>query len=447
MDKTLTEKDILLYREKYDADRENRVREHAVTSVGIGKAGLDLSCTRELEPVFSIDVDCGGVTNQKRSGRCWMFAGLNVLRKILIDALKVKDFECSQAYLQFYDKLEKANFFMEGILSLAKEDISSRNNVFLLDSGIGDGGHWAMFVNLVRKYGIVPSAVLPDTTVNADTGELNVILSRLLKQDALVLREIVRKKGLREARKRKDDLLAEIYRVLSISLGQPPQSFDFEYRDKDNVFHREEGLTPKSFYEKYVKTSLAEYVSLTDAPIHGWKKGTKYTCPLVNNVVGGENVIFYNSDMKIIKDGAILSLKNGEPLWFAADVSEQSLRKEGFLDSRLFDYEALFRVELIKDKGKRLDSRISFSNHAMCLTGVDLDSSGCPLRWKVENSWGKENGKDGFFVMSDAWFTDNVYQVIINRKYLPKKVVNNYDRAETVEVDPFNGMFGMPERK
>ena len=162
MDKTLTEKDILLYREKYDADRENRVREHAVTSVGIGKAGLDLSCTRELEPVFSIDVDCGGVTNQKRSGRCWMFAGLNVLRKILIDALKVKDFECSQAYLQFYDKLEKANFFMEGILSLAKEDISSRNNVFLLDSGIGDGGHWAMFVNLVRKYGIVPSAVLPE---------------------------------------------------------------------------------------------------------------------------------------------------------------------------------------------------------------------------------------------------------------------------------------------
>lgn len=441
MDSKLTLKNISSFKKDFDSDEHNLAMEHAVTSCGIAKACLDLSRLRQLPSVFSIDVDCGKVTNQKRSGRCWMFAGLNVLRKILMDRLNVANIECSQAYLQFFDKLEKGNFFMEKILSLADEEIDSRRNVFLLESGIGDGGHWAMFVNLVKKYGIVPSYVMPDTTVSCDTGELNVLLGKILKKDALKLRECFHKKGIDEARKLKEKMLEEFYRVLAIALGVPPEKFTFEYVDKDKKFHQEKDMTPSSFFEKYVQSSLEDYLPLSDAPFGDWEKNVKYTAPLVNNVIGGDPVVFFNVDMDTIKKGAIASLKANEPLWFAADVGEQSLRKEGYLDAKLYDYASVFGVDLLKNKAKRLLSRFSYCTHAMCFTGVNIDPEGQPDRWKVENSWGKENGFDGFYVMSDDWFTDNVFQVIVNKKYLPAKVVEAYEKAKTVEVDPFNTLF------
>lgn len=441
MDSSLTLDNIASFREAYQKDEKAKIVSNAVTSCGIGKALVDLSRNRKLPTVFSIDLDCGKVTNQKRSGRCWMFAGLNVLRKKLIDTLGIADIELSQAYLQFYDKLEKGNFFLEKILERSTEDIASRENVFLLDSALGDGGHWAMFVSLVRKYGIVPSYAMPDTAVSCDTGELNVLLSKVLKRDAFKLRECAKKKGTKEARKLKERMLSDYYRVLSVCLGLPPKDFVFEYRDKEKNFHREERMTPLAFYEKHIGTTLAEYVPLSHVPLAGWKKNVRYAAPLVNNVLGGEPVVFFATDMKTIKQGAIASLKENEPLWFAGDVGEQSLRKEGVLDASLYDYESVFGIDLLHDKGKRLDMRIAHCSHAMCLTGVNIDDEGKPDRWKVENSWGKENGFDGFYVMSDEWFTDNVFQVIVNRKYLPKKVVESYDGSKLVEVDPYNTLF------
>ena len=441
MDSNLTLDNVASFRKAYEKEKSSSTLTKAVTSCGLSKSLVDLSQLRRLPTVFSIDVDCGKVTNQRRSGRCWMFAGLNVLRKKLIDTLSLADIQLSQAYLQFYDKLEKGNFFLEKILSLAKEDLSSRENVFLLDNALGDGGHWAMFVSLVEKYGIVPSYAMPDTAVSCDTGELNVLLGKVLKKDADKLRQCLTEKGIQEARKLKGKMLEDYYRVLTICLGLPPEDFVFEYRDREKKFHREERMTPLAFFRKFISDSLKEYVPLSDVPLPGWKRNVRYTSSFVNNVIGGENVVFFTSDMKTIKKAAIASLKDNEPLWFAADVGEQSLRKEGILDDRLYDYESAFDLPLLHDKGKRLAMRIAHCSHAMCLTGVNIDKDGKPDRWKVENSWGKENGFDGFFVMSDSWFTDNVFQVIVNRKYLPKKVLDSYDSAPLVEVKPYCTLF------
>ena len=440
MKESLAHEDIERFR-KSEAERtEDVALRHSVTSNGIAKSATDLSKARLLDNVFSIDVDCGGVTNQKKSGRCWMFAGLNMLRRVVMDRLHVKDFRFSQAYLQFYDKLEKCNFVLEKTMEYAGESLYSPHNVFLHDSGVGDGGHFAMFTSLVKKYGVVPASAMPDTTVSADTGELNSLLEKVLSKDILILRRTVAAEGVDSARTEKQGMLEEIYRILSIALGEVPQSFTYEYRDKDDKFHRIHS-TPLDFYRDYVGVDLDDFLALSDAPILGWKEGVKYASPLVANVVGGDRVVFFNVPTDVLKRSAIASLRDNMPLWFAADVSAQSLRKEGYLAEDILDVESLFGIALNKDKGERLSARATFCNHAMCLTGVNLDDEGRPDRWKVENSWGKENGLDGFYVMSDDWFTANVFQVVVRRKYVDEAIVRRYEAAPIEEVDPITTIF------
>ena len=433
--------DIQEFRQKEKERKEDVALRHAITNNGISKSATDLSKIQSLPNVFSIDVDCGSITNQKKSGRCWMFAGLNMLRRLVMDKLKAKDFSFSQAYLQFYDKLEKSNFVLEMAMDCHEESLYSPHNVFLLDSGIGDGGHFAMFVSLVKKYGLVPQESMPDTTVSADTTELNPLLTKILARDVLALRDLLSKEGREKAEELKKEMLSEIYHVLSLALGEVPTAVDYDYRDKDNVYHHIHSDSPLSFFKDYVTIDLDDFLALSDAPLRGWKKGVKYSSPYVNNVIGGEKVVFYNVPIDTLKELAISSLKDNMPLWFAADVTEQSLRKEGYLAEDILDLSSLFGIQLLKDKGDRLSSRHSFCNHAMCLTGVNLDENGRPNRWKVENSWGKENGKDGFYVMSDDWFTNNLYQLIVHKKYVPELLRKEYEEAPIVEVDPITTIF------
>lgn len=441
MNKPLELNDILEFRDKELKRREDVPLRHAITNNGIYKAATDLSRIQELPNVFSVDVDCGSITNQKKSGRCWMFAGLNMLRRAVMEKLNAKDFLFSQAYLQFYDKLEKCNFVLERAMDHQAESLYSPHNVFLIDSGIGDGGHFAMFVSLVKKYGVVPMDQMPDTAVSADTSELNTLLTKILAKDVLRLRDAMDGDGREKATSLKREMLDEIYHVLSLALGEVPQSVEYEYRDKDNAFRRIHSDTPLEFYRDYVGIDLDDFLALSDAPLQGWKNGVKYTSPLVNNVIGGEPVVFYNVDVETLKSLAIASLKDNMPLWFASDVIEQSLRKEGYLCEDIVDLSSLFSLSLLKDKGERLSSRFSFCNHAMCLTGVNLDENSRPNRWKVENSWGKENGKDGFYVMSDQWFTDNLYQLIVHKKYVPEDLLKKYQEAPIVEIDPITTIF------
>ncbi len=442
MDKQITLKDIALF----DKDTEDRdsssVLRHAIAKNGIANSMIDESVVKGLKNYFSIDLNAGNVTNQKRSGRCWMFAGLNVLRTILIKEFNVADFELSQAYLQFYDKLEKCNFVLERAIELADEPIDSRLNVFLIDSGIGDGGHFVMFTNLVKKYGVVPHCEMPDLATSEETSTLNVILQDYVNHAIKELRD-AKRSGAKDdvLNTMKEGYLNDIYRVLSLSLGKSVENFTLEYKDKDNKYHRIENLNPHSFYDEYIKKDLDEYICLSDAPIEGMDLYQKYTSHYVNNVEGGDPIIFFNVPTHVLKDASVASMKNGEPVWFASDVSSQSLRKEGLLASGLLKGKELFSLKYKTDKSERATYRSSFCNHAMTLTGVNILDDNTTERWKVENSWGEENGKKGYFIMSDKWFDDYVYQVFVRREYVDPEVLKKYDESTVKEQSVFNTLW------
>ncbi len=444
MEQKITLEEISSFENDLKNFSDLNLKKATVMKNGIAGSSTAIELEREMKFAFSVDVESGNVTNQKRSGRCWMFSGLNVLRTILYKKLNVKNIELSQAYLQFYDKLEKANFFLEKAIEFASEDVKSRNNVFLLDSTIQDGGHFVMFSNLVKKYGVVPLEEMPDHAVSSETMELNTVLSSYLSQAMKDLRAMVKEgKSTEEISKKKKDVLSAIYRILTISLGSPVSSFEYEYVDKDNHYVRLKRMTPKEFYDEYIKEDLEDYLPLCDAPLGHMKPLTRYTCDMVNNVVGGSPIIFFNVPLQEMKKSVIASLKANMPVWFAADVSSQSLRKEGYLVDGILLQNELFSLENHMDKASRMDYRSSFCNHAMTFTGVNLDEEGKSNRWKVENSWGKENGKDGYYVMSDKWFDEYVYQVFVKKEYVNPEIVDAYQKSALESVDPFDTLWAM----
>lgn len=442
MNNNLTNQDIEKFSEKISHDSLTKITRKTVTKNGINNSCIDEELMRSLKNAFSVNVEAGNVCNQKHSGRCWMFAGLNVLRTILIKKFNVKNFELSQAYLQFYDKLEKANFFLTKAIELADEPVDSKLNVFMLDTGIGDGGHFVMFTNLVKKYGVVPIEEMPDLAVSIDTTELNNVLSHYLAQGMFEIRTNKEKgAALEELNNIKEKYLADIYKILVVSIGVPPTSFTYEYLDKDNKKQTLDTTTPVEFYNKYIAQDLDDYICLCDAPIFNMEEYVKYTCKYVNNVVGGDPVVFFNVPLSVLKEASIKSLEDGEVIWFAADVLAQSLRKEGYLVDGIINTNDLFNIDYKLTKGERLTYRTSFCNHAMTFTGVNLDSENKPNRWKVENSWGKDNGKDGFYLMSDKWFDEYVYEVFINKKYVPEEILEKYNKAKLVEQEPGNTLY------
>lgn len=446
MENVIRELDLKNFEDDFNKEEKNLVAQRAVLKNGIVNSAIDEKTQRERINTFSVDVNSGDVTNQRSSGRCWMFAGLNVLRVILRKKLNVKNIELSQAYLQFYDKLEKANFFLERARELAGEPFDSRLNVFLLDSGIGDGGHFTRFTNLVKKYGVVPSVFMPDRTVSTATSELNTLLTSLLARDRKEIREAV-KNGTKEnvLRTRKEGRLDEIYRVLEISIGTPVKDFVFEYKDKDDKFHRLDKRTPKQFFDNYIGVDLDDYVSLCDAPIERRERYQSYTCKYVNNVIGGDPVVFFNVPLSELKKACIESLKGGDVIWFGSDVLAQSRRKDGYLAEGIIKTDELFSLRPLLDKSGRLTYRSSFCNHARTLTGVNLDDKESPDRWKVENSWGDENGKKGYYIRNDAWFNEYVYEVFVNKKYINPEIVKKFEESKPVETLPFNTLW--KERK
>ncbi len=442
MKSTLEIKDLEKFSKNFAADKELNIAKRSVARNGIVNSAIDPDAALALQNTFSIDVDAGDITNQKQSGRCWMFAGLNIIRMVAAKKLNLKSFELSQAYLQFYDKLEKANFTLEKALEVADEPVNSRLNTFLFDNGIEDGGHFVMFTNLVKKYGVIPSELMPDNVVNCGTGELNSLLHAIIGKDILALRE-AKSSGAscEELSSKKEEMLAEIYNVLCVTLGVPPKSFTYEYKDKDNKFVRLEETTPLEFYEKYVGVNLDDYIVLSDAPMAGYKANQKYSSSWVNNVIGGDPVVFFNVGAEEMKKATIASLKANELVWFAADVSSESLRKQGLLGYNLIRFDELFKISLLQDKGGRMDARISFCNHAMTFTGVNLLDDGKPNRWKVENTWGKEPGNGGFFVMDDAWFENYVYEVFVKKEFVSPETLKAYEESSIIDVEPWAVMW------
>ena len=437
---TVSAEDMSRFEAAFDQDRANAVAMTTVVNNGLLKSAKDPAAVQADTHAFSVSLKQGEITNQKQSGRCWMFAGLNVIRSRILREREMKTFELSQAYLFFYDKLEKSNYFLENILETLDEPVNGRLVSWLLQAPVGDGGQWDMLCGLIRKYGLVPKAAYPETTLSSASREMNSCLTEKLREDACVLRKKhAAGAGEEELRAAKRAMMEEIYRILCICLGKPPKSFDFEYRDKDDRFHRDCGLTPLSFLEKYVSVNLDEYVSLINAPTADKPYGRSYTVKFLGSVKEGAPVRYLNLPVEDLKRAAIVQMQDGEPVWFGCDVGKCSERDSGIMDVALYRLDTLLNTEFAMTKAERLDYGHSLMTHAMVFQGVNLDENGKANRWRVENSWGKDPGQNGYYVMTDRWFDEYVYQVVVNKKYLTPEQLAAYE-AQPVELEPWDPM-------
>ena len=424
----------------YEANPKFVAMENAISHNGLLTSLEKRSSAVENTPVFSLDLTKDKVSDQKASGRCWMFAALNTFRHKMIAGFQLEDFELSQAHTFFWDKYEKSNWFLEQVLATADQELTNRKVKFLLDTPQQDGGQWDMVVSLFEKYGVVPKSVYPESISSSDSRELNQILNKLLRQDAQILRELAAEGAeSAELQAKKEELLQEVFNFLAMNLGLPPRQFDFSYRDKDNHFHSESGLTPLTFYQKYVDLKLDDYVSIINAPTADKPYGRSYSVEMLGNVVGSKPVRYLNVEMDRLKELAIAQMQAGETVWFGSDVGQSSNRKEGVMAEGMHDFTASMDIGLTQDKAGRLDYSESLMTHAMVLTGVDLDENGKAKKWKVENSWGEKVGNKGYFVASDAWMDEYTYQIVVRKEFLTAAELAAY-KAEPLVLAPWDPM-------
>lgn len=453
MEKNIDSVLIKKFEKDFAKGNKHVVAENAAQRNGIVNSAFSTSETRNLVNKFSVEVkDFGSVTNQKQSGRCWMFSGLNVLRTIVIKNMHIDDIELSESYLMFFDKLEKSNVELEGIIENIDEDPESRVFQFMLNNGgQEDGGYWHYFVELVKKYGVCPKEAMPETENSSKSSEMNDVLNSILGKDVAILKE-KRAEGasIEDLRSLKEGMLEEIYTVLRISLGKPVDKFTFEYKEKPsdedkkkkdtdkekkNDFRRIES-NPLDFFNKYVGTDLDNYVLLVNWPLKKYPYNECYVTKYMNNVVGGKPGVSLNVPISEMKEVLIKSLKDNNASWFACDVLAYSARKEGYLDTKIVDFDSLFGLKVNGNKEERLLYRASMCNHAMTFVGVNLDGKNKPNRWKVENSRGKDVGFDGIYLMSDPWFDEYVYEVVVNKKYITDEMAECL-KKEPIEIEPW----------
>ena len=424
----------------YEANPKFAAMENAISHNGLLASLEKRSAAVGNTPIFSLDLTKDKVSDQKASGRCWMFAALNTFRHKMIAGFQLEDFELSQAHTFFWDKYEKSNWFLEQVIATADQELTSRKVKFLLDTPQQDGGQWDMVVALFEKYGVVPKSVYPESISSSNSRELNQILNKLLRQDAQILRElVVEGADLAELQAKKEELLQEVFNFLAMNLGLPPRQFDFSYRDKDNHFHSENGLTPQAFFKKYVDLKLDDYVSIINAPTADKPYGQSYTVEMLGNVVGSKPVRYLNVEMDRLKELAIAQMQAGETVWFGSDVGQSSNRKAGIMADGMYDFTSSMDIQLTQDKAGRLDYSESLMTHAMVLTGVDLDENGKAKKWKVENSWGEKVGNKGYFVASDSWMDEYTYQIVVRKEFLTEAELAAYE-AEPIVLAPWDPM-------
>jgi bleomycin hydrolase len=438
--------DIAAARAGFGADRANVVAKNAVTSQGLRAVARVPEAAARNTTTFDVEVKQGDRTNQRHSGRCWMFASLNTMRFRVIRRYDLKTFELSQAYPLFWDKVEKSNWFLENIIDTADEPLSGRLVSFLLSDPVGDGGQWDMFRALVKKYGVVPSEAMPDTACCKDTTDLDRYLTRYLRGAAKRLRETHEAGASGEdLEAMKKEMMGEVYRLVATCLGEPPETFDVHLRDKDDKLVLSGGYTPQRFFSEVVDMPVDDFVSIVSAPTADKPFEHTYTVDRLGNVIEAGGVLYLNLKPERLKQLAIAQLKDGLPVWFGCDVAQSYLREEGIMDTASLDVDSVFGfpVEGALDKAERLDYGESAMTHAMVLEGVNLDSEERPTLWKVENSWGKDHGKDGFDSITDEWFDGYVFQVVVDRKYLTaseREILETEKPAVLAPWDPLGSL-------
>ncbi|MGI6755267.1 MAG: aminopeptidase C [Atopobiaceae bacterium] len=474
----------------FSEDRANRVARNAVTSDGIMAAARDLAKMRTYHDTYGISrAKTGDITNQRQSGRCWMFATFNVVRAQTMELLDVDTFEFSQSFGMFYDKLEKTNAFFENVIATADRPVEDRDVAMILDDGIEDGGYVVFALNLIQKYGLVPKDAMPETACSKNSSEMNQQLDRLARKGALEIRKAhAAGASLEDLRAIKQRYMAHVHRLLSVCLGEPPTTFNFEYKvgknakvdaakiscvepepkadatgektdvadhdDKDGASSdkssdkvfilRDKNITPLQFVERYVKVDPTDWVDLISNPMDEYPYGHAYHMRIFDSVVGAQPLHSLNCKMEVLEDAAIRSLKAGVPVAMACDVLQEFPRHiedyKYVLALDTMDFASLFGTDLSMDRKDLLSIRETYLSHEMTFQGVELDENGRPVAWRIENSWGKDAGKDGYLIMSADWFRTYGGNVTVRREFVDEETLNLWDNAPVEEVDPWSNL-------
>ncbi|KAI9364267.1 peptidase C1B, bleomycin hydrolase [Pilaira anomala] len=424
-------------------DRKNALAMNAIMANDPTQVMVNPQVAVKNQHVFNVKLEVeGAATNQKQSGRCWIFAGTNVLRLAVIRKYKLnEDFELSQNFLFFYDKLEKANWFLENMIDLADVDVNDRVVQYLLTSPVGDGGQWQMFINLIEKYGVVPKSAYPETIASSSTARLNWLVTVKLREFAAQIRKALYDGlSINTIRVIKEEMMQDIYRIMVIYLGEPPVKFDWEAVDKNGKCISLLNMTPAKFMKDIVDYPICQTMSLINDPRNPYSR--VYTVARLGNVVGGDAIKYVNTTAATMKKLAIDVLKSGNPVWFGCDVGQFSNRNTGVMDTNVFDYKLTFNIDFNMSKAQRLLYGESAMTHAMMFTGVHLDKNNNPVRWRVENSWSETSGEKGFWIMSDEWFSEFVYQVVLEKAVVPKKLVELLDEKAIIlpAYDPMGAL-------
>ena len=439
-------KQMLQQIEKQNAPTaSDRALRNALAANSIDALAKNQQNAGALDTYFNIETKKQSITNQKSSGRCWMFSGMNVLRANFAkrtDSLKVT---FSQDYLFFYDQLEKANLMLQGVIDTGKKPIDDQRVQFFFHHPLNDGGTFCGVADLTEKYGLVPTEVQPETYSAESTSRMSRIISSKLREQGLELRKMVNEgKKAKDIQQRKTEMLSEIYHMLVITLGEPVKEFTYAFRDKNGkALTPVKTYTPQSFYQEVVGEKLnGTFIMVMNDPRREYYK--TYEVEYDRHTYDGHNWKYLNLPMEDIEQLAIASLKDGRKLYSSYDVGKQLDRKRGFADTENYDYESLFGTTFGMNKAERISTFDSGSTHAMTLTAVDLDADGKPLKWKVENSWGSDSGHQGCIIMTARWFREYMFRLVVDKKYVSEKLLKDYDQ-KPVMVMPEDPLFQMDE--
>ena len=394
---------------------------------------------------FSNRVESKAITDQKSSGRCWMFTGLNVLRnKAIREHQLPADFQFSQAYLFFYDQLEKSNLFLQAVIDTYRKPMNDQEVDWLFQNPLSDGGQFTGVANLVSKYGLVPGDVMPETYNTNNTSSISGLLKLKLREDGLTLREMAAQKGMtdKKLQEKKTEMLATIYRMLALTMGEPPAEFSWTQKNAKGEIVETATYTPMSFYEKFAQTNFGNYYMVMNDPTREYYK--VYEIQYDRHVYDGQNWRYLNLPMDEIAPMCIASLKDSTMMYFSCDVGKFLDRDRGLLDMNNFDYESLMGTTFGMDKRQRVASHASGSSHAMTLCAVDLDENGKPLKWMVENSWGSSYGWQGNLIMTNDWFNEYMFRVVLDKKYIPAKLQAMLDQ-KPIMLPAWDPMFAPEE--
>ena len=419
---------------------------NAISQFSIDDLAKNFANQGDFDTHFSIETPKQSIHDQKSSGRCWMFSGLNVLRanfaKQHEDTLAV---EFSHDYLFFYDQLEKANLMLQGVIDCAQKPIDDLRVQFFFHHPINDGGTFCGVADLASKYGLVPKGLQPETYSADNTSRMQRVVSSKLREFGLELRQMVAdKKKPAAIASRKTEMLTAIYRMLCLTLGEPVKEFTYAHVDK---YGKQVGeprrYTPKEFYAETVGGDLnGTFIMVMNDPRRPYYK--TFEVEYDRHTYDGHNWKYLNLPMEDIEKLAIASLKDGRKLYSSYDVGKQFDRKRGYLDTENYDFESLFGTEFTMDKAQRISTFDSGSTHAMTLTAVDLDNNGQPKKWKVENSWGASSGLGGCLIMTDRWFREYMFRLVVDKKYVPEETLRQFEQKPLM-VMPEDPLFQMDE--